>query len=121
MATSEDGFTLASRCFWQWKSEMVPKPTDRLFEATRRHLADREPDAGGEITSIGADPPTAAADEGTRRAERDEAVRKHGRRRRASPARQLSRRLGPLEYTLLVLIALGIVITITMAVVNPSG
>lgn len=100
---------------------MVPQPTDRSFESTRRRVGDREPDAGGEITSIAAGPPTAAADEGIRRAQRDEVVRKHGRRRRVSPARQLSRRLGPLEYTLLVLILIGIVITVTMAVLNPSG
>lgn len=100
---------------------MVPEPTDRSLEATRRPVADRESDAGGEITSIAADPPTAADDQGIRRAERDQVVRKHGRRRRASPARQLSRRLGPLEYTLLALIVLGIVITVTMAVLDPSG
>jgi hypothetical protein len=42
------------------------------------------------------------------------------RRRRASEPPK-SRRLGPLEYTLLVLIALGIAITVVMAIVNPSS
>jgi hypothetical protein len=41
------------------------------------------------------------------------------RRRRASEAPK-SWRLGRLEYTLLVLIALGIAITVVMAIVNPS-
>lgn len=35
-----------------------------------------------------------------------------------TPERQL-RRLGPIEYTLLALIALGIVATIATAIVNP--
>ncbi len=110
-------------------SEMVPQPTDRLSEATRRGVADREGDAAGEIALIrgdGADPPPVAAGGNVHRAERHDVAREKGRdhgrrRRRGAPARQRSRRLGPVEYTLLALIALGIVVTITMAVLNPSG
>jgi hypothetical protein len=43
-----------------------------------------------------------------------------GRRRRSSGGR-LRRRLGPIEYTLLVLIVVGIAITIGMAILDPSA
>jgi len=110
-------------------SEMVPEPTDQLSEATRQGVADRAGDAAGEIAWLrgdGADAPPAAAGGNLQRAERHDVAREKGRdhgrrRRRGAPARQRSRRLGPFEYTLLALIALGILVTITMAVLNPSG
>jgi hypothetical protein len=44
-----------------------------------------------------------------------------GRRARPSSGRPTRRRLGPLEYMLLALIALGVAITIAMAVIDPAG
>ena len=107
---------------------MTPERNDRSFEPKRRGVADRETKAGGEIRSIRGDrsKPLAAAAEGDiRRTGRydvtQEQVRVHGSRRGGSAARERLRRLGPLEYMLLALIALGIAITITMAILNPSG
>lgn len=49
--------------------------------------------------------------------------RRHGARRRAHPSqdRPTRRRLGRMEYMLLALIALGVAITIAMAIIDPSG
>ncbi len=57
------------------------------------------------------------------RAEVEEHARRRGREwgRGRSSAELTRRRLGPLEYTLLALIALGIGITIAMAILNPSA
>ena len=107
---------------------MTPEPNDRSFEPTRRGVADRETDAGGEIHSTrgdGVEPLTTAAGGDIRRTGRydgtREQVRDHGRRRGSSPTRRQSRRLGPLEYMLLALIVLGIAVTIAMAILNPSA
>ena len=55
----------------------------------------------------------------------DDIRRKRHRRRKWRPggrsARHNEGRLGPFEYTLLALIALGIGITVAMAILNPSG
>lgn len=56
--------------------------------------------------------------------DQEKADRTGGRRRRSfrgQPRGQLRRRLGPLEYTLLVLIVVGIAITIGMAILDPSA
>jgi hypothetical protein len=42
-------------------------------------------------------------------------------RRSSSRDRTAARRLGPVEYLLLTLIALGVAITIAMFIVDPSG
>jgi hypothetical protein len=43
------------------------------------------------------------------------------RARRASAGRRAELRLGPVEYLLVTLIALGVAITIAMALVDPAG
>lgn len=57
--------------------------------------------------------------------DQEKADRTGGRRRRSFRGqplgRELRRRLGPLEYTLLVLIVVGIAITIGMAILDPSA
>lgn len=56
-------------------------------------------------------------------AERRLRPRRRGGGRRAHPSsgRTTRPRLGPLEYLLLALIALGVAITVAMAAIDPSG
>ena len=78
---------------------MTPEQNDRSVQPIRRAFAGN----------------TTTEDEVAHKRRRDRVRRRH------TAARRSMRRLGPLEYTLLALIALGIAITIVMAILDPSG
>jgi hypothetical protein len=105
---------------------MRPERTDQLLESTPRGVDVTVTDpAGDRARSPGrsTDPADARADD-ARRMEAQSASKHHRQRkllRGSSSARKKARRLGPLEYWLLALIALGIAITVAMAIANPSG
>jgi hypothetical protein len=80
----------------------------------RTKVKDRRPD------DVKPDGATAAAEQG-----RVIEPNSGGQRDRELPAyrslRRWSSRLGPPEYTLLALVAVGIAVTLAMAILNPSG
>jgi hypothetical protein len=83
----------------------------------------RTPHRSGPLRDDDTDPNAGTPTDSGHIGEVEEHARRRGRewgrgRAAAVPTR---RRLGPLEYTLLALIALGIGITITMAIINPSA
>ncbi len=105
---------------------MRPKRKDLLRQSTAavgaRHETNTPRRSGrlrGDDNQLDARTPT---DRG-HKAEVEEHARRRGREWRLgrSSVERTRRRLGPLEYTLLALIALGIAITIVMAIIDPSG
>ena len=99
---------------------MKPGRIDRPPKSTPRNVAATETDAGNSRPiPCGHDNHTDAAADDLAHA-REQSRHHHGRAD-VSPAHRMGRRLGLLEYGLLALIALGISITIAMAIANPSA
>lgn len=106
---------------------MRPKRKDLLSQSTvavggtrnETNTPRRSGRRGGDDNDLDAETPT----DSRHKAEVEEHARRRGRAwgRRRSSAERTRRRLGPLEYTLLALIAFGIGITIAMAILNPSA
>ena len=105
---------------------MTPEPNGASSRATPDGVVEDAPMATREAADSRSDDTSVPAATTAKRIHRIEgeagppgAPRVSLRRGRPSePAK--SRRLGPFEYTLLALIALGIAITLVMAILNPS-
>jgi hypothetical protein len=103
---------------------MTPEQSHRQRDPARAAFAPNETDALGESARIresdrGAAPRSSADRTGGE-------VPRGAHRQRAPIRRRFSerprlRQLGPVEYTLVALIALGVAVTIAMAIFNPSG
>jgi hypothetical protein len=104
---------------------MRPKRKDLLRQSTLTVGARHEtntPRRSGRLPGDNNLDPRTPTDSG-HEADVEEHARRRGRAwfRGGSSAERTRRRLGPLEYALLALIALGIGITIAMAILNPSA
>jgi hypothetical protein len=104
--------------------EAKDRPLPVLLRRVPRHETNPDGHTGGPGAG-NAQPATAAAPDrrGQGDTEEHRGRRHEGGLGRADPASAHTpwRRLGPLEYTLLAVIALALAITIAMAVIDPSG
>ncbi|MGH2867424.1 MAG: hypothetical protein ACRDNK_07635 [Solirubrobacteraceae bacterium] len=107
---------------------MVPEPKDGLLPWPLRGVAHNDDNERRQTDQVGDAAAKSEAALATEHQDRRDVEVRQGRhqdrrwpRRHSSADPTAGRRLGLLEYTLLALIALGIAITIAMAIINPSG